>query len=304
MNTLKIIEEIAEMTPENAQSQTRDEAIKNMGNWGKKLVMAALPTSLLMLAFQEKARAGTAPSNAAIGAVLNYALTLEYLESTFYTLAVSANNGSGNNVTQTSATGMTSTYQATPGFIGATDIAVFQQIQKHEAAHVALLLSALTGLGITPITKPDFDFTGGNTIGHSGTLSPFTDYSTFLIMSQAFEDTGVRAYKGQAANLQFSTVLTTALQIHSVEARHACEVRRISQARGGTDKGWITQANTDLPSAFYSVYTGEDNLTQGGVNVYSNSQALGVTQNAATEAFDEPLDSGSVVAIADAVIIH
>jgi hypothetical protein len=169
----------------------------------------------------------------------------------------------------------------------------------HENAHVALILTALNGLGVTPITKPDFDFTGGNSLAHTGTLSPFTNYQTFLAMSQAFEDTGVRAYKGQAASLQFSTVLTTALQIHSVEARHASEVRRI---RG--EKGWITLANTTLPSTFYPVYTGEDNTTQDGVNAYSNSQADGVSQNAATEAFDEPLDMTSVGAIANAVIIH
>jgi hypothetical protein len=304
MKVLKIIEEIAEMTPENIQSQSRDEAIKNMGNWGKKLAMAAIPTSLLMLAFQEKARAatgGTAPSAAAIGAVLNFALKLEYLESTFYTLAVAANNGSGSNVTQTGQNGNNSTYQATSGYIGSTDIAIFEQIQKHEAAHVNLLLSALSGIGIQAVAKPDFDFTGGHSLSHSGGLfSPFTNYQDFLTLSQAFEDTGVRAYKGQAPNLQFSTVLTTALQIHSVEARHASEVRRLR-----TEKGWITSSNTTLTptSVFAAVYLGDDNLTQGGVNVYSNSQVFGVSQNAATEAFDEPLDMQSVLNIAGLMIV-
>jgi len=299
MKVLNIIEEIAEMTPENIQSQSRDEAIKNMSSWGKKLAMAALPTGLMMLAFSQRARAGTAPSNATIGQVLNFALTLEYLESTFYNLAITATTGTSTSVTQSSATGSGSNYQATPGFIGATDLAVFTQIQKHENAHVALLLSALSSLGVAPVTKPDFDFTGGNSLGHSGTFSPFTDYPTFLDMSQAFEDTGVRAYKGQAATLQFSAVLVTALQIHSVEARHASEVRRI---RG--EKGWITQANTTLPSAFYSVYTGEDNVTQDGVNAFVTSSGDGVTSDASTEAFDEPLTMSAVLAIADTVVIH
>jgi hypothetical protein len=299
MKVLNIIEEIAEMTPENIKSQTRDEAIKNMGSWGKKIAMAALPTGLMMLAFSQKAQAGTSPSNATIGQVLNFALTLEYLESTFYNLAISANNGSSNSVIQVSAAGTGSNYQATPGFMGATDLAVFTQIQKHENAHVSLLLSALSSLGVTPVTKPDFDFTGGNSLSHSGSYSPFTDYPTFLIMSQAFEDTGVRAYKGQAATLQFSSALVTALQIHSVEARHASEVRRI---RG--EKGWITQASTTLPSAFYSVYTGEDNITQDGVNAYVISSGDGVTSDAATESFDEPLTMNSVLAIADGVIVH
>jgi hypothetical protein len=309
MKVFNVIEEIAEMTPENAQAQTRDEAIKNMGKWGKKLAMAALPTSLLMLAIQKKAQAGTAPSNAAIGAVLNFALTLEYLESTFYNLGLSASNGTSSTVTQTDSNGsITSTYAATPGFITSTYLPVFTQIAKHENAHVALLLTALSGLGVTAIAKPEFDFTGGNSLSHNGSLTPtpFSNFQTFLALSQAFEDTGVRAYKGQAAALQFSTVLTTALQIHSVEARHASEVRRI---RG--EKGWITEADTTLPAAFASIYTGggtanlpENNVTQGGVNVYTNSSADGVTMDAATEAFDEPLDMASVVTIADNFIIH
>ena len=298
MKILNIIEEISEITPENIQSQSRDEAIKNMGSWGKKLAMAALPTGLMMLAFSQKARAGTSPSNATIGQVLNFALTLEYLESTFYNLAIATNNGSANSVTQTSA-GASSTYQASPGFMGGTDLAVFTQIQKHENAHVALLLSALSSLGVAPVTKPDFDFTGGNSLSHTGAYTPFTDYPTFLAMSQAFEDTGVRAYKGQAATLQFSSALVTALQIHSVEARHASEVRRI---RG--EKGWITQATTTLPTAFYSVYAGEQNTNQGGVDAYTTSSGDGVTSQASTEAFDEPLTMSSVLAIADAVVIH
>jgi|GEM_PF-4100513 len=56
----------------------------------------------------------------------------------------------------------------------------------------------------------------------------------FLELSQTFEDTGVKAYKGQAGNLITSpTLLTAALRIHSVEARHAAEIRRL---RG--EKAW------------------------------------------------------------------
>jgi rubrerythrin len=62
----------------------------------------------------------------------------------------------------------------------------------------------------------------------------FTDYQQFLALAQAFEDTGVRAYKGQAANLMSKPdLLTAALQIHSVEARHASEVRRLRGQKDG-----------------------------------------------------------------------
>ena len=55
-----------------------------------------------------------------------------------------------------------------------------------------------------------------------------SDYSVFLEVSQVFEDTGVRAYKGQAPNLLGNqVVLTAALGIHAVEARHASTVRFI-----------------------------------------------------------------------------
>ena len=55
----------------------------------------------------------------------------------------------------------------------------------------------------------------------------FANFDTFATLSSTFEDLGVAAYKGQAGNLQGTPVLTTALQIHSVEARHAAEVRRV-----------------------------------------------------------------------------
>jgi hypothetical protein len=83
-------------------------------------------------------------------------------------------------------------------------------------------------------------------------------------------------------------VLTAALDIHSVEARHASEVRRL---RGL--KGWISNADANgLPAA---IYVGEDNTTQGGVNVTTITTAPAVS---VTEAFDEPLTMAAVLAIA------
>ena len=129
--------------------------------------------------------------------VLNFALTLEYLEDEFYRTALQSNN-----------------------LIPAETKSTFETIGKHEAAHVALLSDAL---GPQAVKKPEFDFTAKGAFG-----DVFSNYKTFLALSQAFEDTGVRAYKGQAGNLKGSDeILTTALQIHSVEARHAAEVRLI-----------------------------------------------------------------------------
>ena len=179
-------------------------------------------------------------------AALNFALTLEYLEDEFYRLGL-----------------------GTSGLIPAADRAIMTQISKHEIAHVALLRGAL---GSAAVAKPAFKF---------GTV--FGNYQTFLATAQAFEDTGVRAYKGQAGALLGTDQLTVALQIHSVEARHAAEVRRLRGLRG-----WITDADTG------PVYAGEEITSQSGVNL---AMLSGKSATRARESFDEPLTRDQVLAI-------
>ncbi len=189
--------------------------------------------------------------------VLNFALTLEHLEADFYSTAIDTN-----------------------GLIPAGMRDVIDQIRKHEVAHVRFLRTAL---GSDAIAKPEFDFTAGGTFA-----DVFRNPETFMAVAQAFEDTGVRAYKGQAAYLMpHRTLLRQALQIHSVEARHAAQIRRMRR-----QKGWITGANGGgMPSATDGVYRGENNgfhfiLAQPG----SDKTAL-------TESFDEPLTRGQVLTI-------
>lgn len=194
--------------------------------------------------------------------VLNFALTLEYLEDEFYRTAL----GSGNLIPNDTRD-------------------VFGQISKHEAAHVALLRSVLGGKAVA---KPNFDFTAGGAFA-----DVFRNYQTFLAVSQAFEDTGVRAYKGQAGNLKSNDlILTTALRIHSVEARHAAMVRRL---RGETP--WIVgDSRGTLPAPTQAVYNGDGNTTQGTVDVASLPGVGG--GRVASQAFDEPLSKAEVLAIA------
>ncbi|MEI2724955.1 MAG: ferritin-like domain-containing protein [Verrucomicrobiota bacterium] len=163
---------------------------------------------------------------------------------------------------------------------------VIAQIGKHETAHVAFLKTTINSLGGTPVAKPTFDFTATGVFA-----DVFSNPATFLALAQAFEDTGVRAYKGQAANLLGNKdVLQAALQIHSVEARHASEVRRL---RGS--KGWITQSNNTSAPAAAAVYAGENNTTHLGVNA---TTVVTVDSNALTEAYDEILTMTEVLAIA------
>ncbi len=119
--------------------------------------------------------------------ILNYALTLEYLESAFYAEALSKGKLTGS--VQKFAT----------------------VVAAHEATHVSALEKAL---GSAAVKKPSFDFQG--TTGSQ---------KKFLSTSKTLEDTGVSAYQGQAGNIQDPAILATAGSILAVEARHAAWVR-------------------------------------------------------------------------------
>ncbi|HZF66003.1 MAG TPA: ferritin-like domain-containing protein [Chitinophagaceae bacterium] len=195
MNLLSIFEEIQKVDPEfNERISPRRAAIKNLTGLGSKIALTAMPLALGSLL--QKAYGQTQPTD--VKGILNFALTLEYLEAEFYTRGVAAS-----------------------GLIPAgTAVAGLTQIRDDENKHVAFLKSVL---GNDAVPKPNFDFTAGGAFPN-----PFAagNYDVFLALAQAFEDTGVRAYKGQAPNLLGNkTVLQAALNIHSVEARHAAHVR-------------------------------------------------------------------------------
>lgn len=272
MNLQNIFSEIEKTDPEIYQRlDTRRDAMKQFRNIGRVLALSAIP---LALGSMFKKAYGRTPQD--VLGVLNYALTLEYLEAEFYSTAI----------TKTSL------------FPTAASLGAFTTIANHENAHVALLKKAITDSGGTPVNKPTFDFTAG------GKFSPFTDYPTLLILAQAFEDTGVRAYKGKATVLMENPdVLTVALQIHSVEARHAAHLRymrrNLPSAPQPSLKPWITNADNDV-AAIQPVYAGEDNVVQGGVTI--TGIANEVDKAAATESFDEFLTDTDVLAIASLFI--
>lgn len=244
-----------ELDPEIVQRMTSEpEAVHKANQLGAALNSPTVALGALsMSAFGPKL-----PQN--IVDVLNFAFTLENLESEFYSTAVKS-----------------------ASLIPAGDRKVFETINDHEIAHVKLLG---TVLGKSAAPKPAFDYTAGGAFA-----DVFSNYQTFLAVSQAFEDTGVRAYKGQAANLMSNDkLLTVALTIHSVEARHASEVRRL---RG--QKGWITgDSRGDLPAATQAIYDGDNVTTQGGADL---TGVAGVSADAVSEAFDEPLTKEQVLAI-------
>ncbi len=187
---------------------------------------------------------------------------------------------------------------------GSRSETAFMQISKHESAHVDFLIAALAE---DSIDSPTFDFTAG------GAFDPFNEGDTpmetsraqLLVLAQAFEDTGVRAYKGQAGALMGTPYLEPALQIHSVEAKHASEIRRI---RGL--KGWISgsERGDGMPAVTQDVYTGEEVTSQAGIDLvgynYGNSPIVGDVTAAVTQAFDEPMTGETASAIASLFIVN
>lgn len=152
MNLFNIFDQITQVDPEfDERVSPRREAIRNMMSFGKKVTIAAMPFVLNDLF---KRAYGQTPTD--VNGVLNYALTLEYLEAEYYTKGAAASN-----------------LVPTGKPIGA-----ITTIRDHEVAHVAFLKQVL---GDKAVTKPTFDFTAGGTFSNV-----FSNYDTFLALAQAF----------------------------------------------------------------------------------------------------------------------
>lgn len=281
MNLHNLINEVEKIDPEvYDRLDGRRAAVKNLMSAGAKIALLSVPFALGSLF--KKAYGQTTTTSMQILDVLNFALTLEYLEAEFYNKGLAASN-----------------------LIPAGDDRnAFQVIADHENAHVLFLQQTITALGGTPVSKPTFDFTAGNGSMSGPFTGVFSNYSLFLAVSQTFEDTGVRAYKGQAGNLISSNaVLRAALRIHSVEARHAAHVREIRSRRSGDPlvvgmpQPWITLNQSNIASpAVQPSYNGEENTVQAGVQI-TGINGFNITAEDASEAFDEPLSKDQVLMI-------
>jgi rubrerythrin len=116
--------------------------------------------------------------------ILNYALTLEYLEASFYKQA------------------------AKSGKLKGDVLALAKVFGDHEAQHVAAITATVKKLGGTPAKKPTAVF-------------PLDSQKAILDLAATVENLGASAYLGQAGNIKNKDVLAAALSIHTVEARHA-----------------------------------------------------------------------------------
>jgi hypothetical protein len=142
---------------------------------------------------------GTAasPARAAVSkgdvAILNYALSLEYLQAAFYTETERVGKVAGQ---------------------AARAVRVVGAVER---AHVDAFRDLL---GAKAIKRPTFDFRGVT-----------EEQQAFLKTAVAFEDLAVAAYKGQAHLIKSDAVLAAAVSIHSVEARHAAWMRHLFGVR-------------------------------------------------------------------------
>lgn len=287
MNFFQIIEEIEKVDPEvYGRLDSRRAVFNSLRGIGQKLTLATAPMALSALFTKAYGQTATLP--AAVKNVLEFALGLEDLEYQFYAQALAAS-------------GLTAT------LTGAGRAAI-TTIAAHERAHQTFLRTALGSTAPTDQGAAPFDFTGAKG-GTQTAVFPnvFTDYGTFLAVAQTLEDTGVRAYKGGAPALKVSPdILTAALNIHSVEARHASHIRTMRRgltsvpgtpSLSASPKSWIsgTDGGGPDPTKTSGYYAGEDLTMQANVNILTNS---GVTAAQASEAFDEPLDSATVTTLA------
>jgi hypothetical protein len=175
-----------------AEGDTRADFLKKAGLAGGAAMSGGALMSVLgpASALAKKPRGnGRPPASFGKGdiGILNYALTLEYLESAFYKEAKANNRGGG------IATGSAGVFLNT--------------VNKDEAMHVAFLKKAL---GNKAVKSPKFDF--GAATQSAG---------AFIATSYALENTGVLAYSGQSTNIKTPAYVKAAVSILTIEARHA-----------------------------------------------------------------------------------
>lgn len=144
--------------------------------------------------------------------VLNYALTLEYLEAAFY------QQGNSNNL------------------VSGGEGTLLETIQSDEEAHVMALTDTIKQLGGKPVKAPKVDFGGA-----------VNNEKAFLKLAHVFENTGVQAYLGAAPALfQEKELLAAAAAIFGVEARHAAV---LGDLLGLDVEGGVFMGATETPKS-------------------------------------------------------
>jgi len=151
--------------------------------------------------------------------ILNFALTLEFLEGAFYTMAVKDVKDLSGDVKELATT-----------------------LRDNELEHVDALTATIKDLGGKPVKAPGVDFGDA-----------FSSQDTFLELAQTFEDLGVGAYNGAGPLIESVEVLAAAGSIVQVEGRHAGVIRLLRGERispSAFDKGLEMQEVLDAAKPF------------------------------------------------------
>ncbi|NQX38308.1 Ferritin-like domain-containing protein [Pedobacter steynii] len=299
MNILNILSELEKVDAERYEHLSpRRSAMKDFFHWAKKVTLVSLPLNAGNLFGQAF---GQSTSNSSVDA-LNLLLTVEYLSFNFYQNAL----------------------VKTPALIPDSAKPVFNIIQEQEQAHINLLIKKIQSLGGTPraaMPYEAFDYTKVN-------VNVNTNYATFLRTAMTIEDFSVRVYKGQAiVLLAEKTVLQSVVQIHTIQARHSAQLRKMVYdqqianlknlrpwpSNRKTDAGVVddTNYNDSTVGTVSAVYFRDDATLANAENkiIQSGQQLTGlngfkeITPSAAAESFDEYLQTATVKTIANTIYL-
>jgi Ferritin-like domain len=164
-----------------------------------------------------RAAAAAAPSTTGDLGILNYALTLEYLEYNFYAMGLSK------------------------GLLSGRDLDLVNPILSHEKAHVAAVMATIKKLKGTPVTKPKLTFPS----------KTFSSADNFLATAVQFEETGITAYQGQVTKIKSPAVLMAAAAIAGVESRHAAILQHLTH--GSPFPAASVEANKPMSSVLAKI---------------------------------------------------
>ncbi|HEY1451688.1 MAG TPA: ferritin-like domain-containing protein [Solirubrobacteraceae bacterium] len=197
---------------DEVSGDTRLSFLKKAGLAGGAMVSGGAVISALAPSAFAATQKGRPPAKFGKGdiGILNYALTLEYLEAAFYNGATAANLS-----------------------LAPQAAAFLKTVTADENAHVAFLKKAL---GAKAAKEPKFNFAGAN-----------TSVDTFMKTAAVLENTGVHAYLGQVLNIKNPAYVAAAGSILTIEARHASVIGLLNEASptgagiapdGPFDKPW------------------------------------------------------------------